>query len=59
MTGLLISVDLNGHVRALEVAGSDAERETTAWLMSVVEPQLRPIRGLVLEALAARQSQAA
>jgi hypothetical protein len=56
MTSLLITIDLNGQVRALELARSDTGREMTDWLMSVVEPQLRPIRELGRVALATPKS---
>lgn len=58
MSGLMITVALDGSVIAHEQADTDAERKETALLMSIVGPLLKPIRGLVLEAQAGRQSQA-
>lgn len=54
MISILITVNSHGDVRAMEIADSDAERESTTWLMSIIEPQLKPIIGLVREAIAAR-----
>jgi hypothetical protein len=59
MKGLLITVYLDGSLVASEVGFTDAESESTARLMSVVEPQPMPIRRLILEAPAARRSPAA
>jgi hypothetical protein len=49
--GLLITIGLDGEVRASEVACSDEERQSTAKLMSVVEPELKRIRATIRDSL--------
>jgi hypothetical protein len=56
MTGLLITIDLNGAVRSNVIAASEGEERASAWLVSLVEPEIKRIRGLVRDALAERDS---